>query len=72
MRFKPDKIEKKEPAEPTTQDIIASVHSFSGTLIYKEKVAARAKCSMDRLNVVLGELAQKRAVIIRGPMVEVL
>ncbi len=64
-------MDKKEPAEPTTQDIIASVHSFSGSIVFKEKVAARAKCTMDRLNVVLEEMEKRHAVRDMGRMVEV-
>jgi len=68
----PPPLDTPPKTEPTTQDIIASVLSFKGPLIFKEKIAARAKCSMDRLNVVLDEIAQKRGVILRGAMVEVL
>ena len=75
---KPEKIEEKthksfinSPTEPTTQDIVASVHSFSGSMIFKEKVATRAKCTMDRLKVVLEELEKRGAVRDMGALVEV-
>ncbi len=63
--------EKTPKTEPTTQDIIASVHSFSGSMIFKEKIAARAKCTMKRLNVVLEELEKRHEVRDMGRMVEV-
>jgi len=63
------KIEKV--SEPTAEDIVGVIASFAESTVAKAKIAEKAGVSLERLDVVLGELKNRKKVIDRGAFVEV-